>query len=93
MGPLVSATVITRRAPEVSDEELLSVCQAAGEAGGIAWMRARGLYVRACDEWRERHRAALQAEAELIVRDMLREAAGTAWMAVLLRRGLGGGRD
>ena len=88
----MSATAMVTRAPEVSDEELLVVCRAAGEAGGLAWMRARGLYVRACDEWRERHRAALQAEAEAIVREMLAEAAGTAWMAVLLRRGLGGGR-
>jgi hypothetical protein len=92
MGPLVSATVITKRPPEVSDEELLAVCRAGGEAGDLAWMRARGLYVRACDEWRGRHRAAIQAEAEAIVREMLREAAGTAWMAALLRRGLGGGR-
>lgn len=88
----MSATAAVTRAPEVSDEELLAVCRAGGEAGGLAWMRARGMYVRACDEWRERHRAAVRAEAEAIVREMLAEAAGTAWMAVLLRRGLGGGR-
>lgn len=89
---VMSATVIARRAPEVSDEELLAVCRAGGEAGGAASRRARRLYARACGEWRERHRASLRAQAELIVQGMLREAAGAAWMSVLLRRGLGGGR-
>jgi hypothetical protein len=86
----MSATAAVTRSPEVSDEELLAVCRAAGQAGGMAGMRARGMYLRACDEWRDRHRAAVRAEAERIVQEALREVAEAAWMSVQLRRGLGG---
>lgn len=88
----MSATAAVRRPREVSDEELLAVCRAAGQAGGVAGLRARGIYLRACDEWRDRHRAACRVQAERVVQDALAEVAGAAWMAVLLRRGLGGRR-
>jgi hypothetical protein len=75
--------------PPVSDADLLAACR-------FGSRHARQLYARACDEWRERHQEALQpavqAEAEAIVQDALREVAEAAWMAVQLRRGLGGGR-
>jgi len=84
--------VTRRRAappPLVSDADLLAACR-------FGARHARKLYARACEEWRERYLVSLQparqAEAERIVQDALREVAETAWMAVQLRRGLGGGR-
>lgn len=80
------------RYPEIDDSHLLGVCQAGGIEGGLAYSRARWLYVRACEEWRERHQAACREQAARIVREALEDVAETAWMAVQLRRGLGGGR-
>lgn len=82
-------TALRTAPPPVSDADLLAACR-------FGARHARRLYARACEEWRERHREALQpavqAEAEAIVREALREVTETAWMAVQLRRGLGGGR-
>jgi len=92
-GSRISQGRVTHtRYPEVDDVHLLDVCRAGGVAGGVTHARARWLYARACKEWRERHQAARQEAAERIVQDALREVAETAWMAVQLRRGLGGGR-
>jgi hypothetical protein len=82
-------TVARRNAapPPVSDANLLAACR-------FGSRHARRLYARACEEWRERHRESLQpavqAEAERIVQEALREVAEAAWMSVQLRRGLGG---
>jgi hypothetical protein len=91
-GRISQGRVEHTRYPEIADSHLLGVCQAGGAEGGMAYARARWLYVRACEEWRERHQAACREQAGRIVRDALEEVAETAWMAVQLRRGLGGGR-
>jgi hypothetical protein len=92
-GSRISQGKVTRtRYPEVADGHLLAVCRAGGVAGGVAHARARWLYARACREWRERHQSTRQAQAEQVVQEALREVTETAWMAVQLRRGLGGRR-
>jgi hypothetical protein len=89
-GRISQGNVTHTRYPEINDSHLLGVCQAGGVEGGASYSRARWLYVRACEEWRERHQAARREQAERIVREALSEVAEIAWMAVQLRRGLGG---
>lgn len=67
----------------ITDGELLSACRAGGLAGGAARLRAQGLYRQACDEWRERHDAARQAEAEEAVAAVLADTARLVWAGLM----------
>ena len=77
----------------ITDDELLAACRAAGEPGMESHRLACRVYRRAAAEWQARDlawRRDRAAMVERVIGEKLREAASAAWLAVMIRRGLGG---